>query len=469
MFAERALFYARLPEFVRTTTFRWITAAASAFAVCILLMFGFVYWQTSAYVIEVADRLIIDRADALSPLPPQQRLHALKEFLEADPRRVKLAGLFDSDGNRITGNIESLPHRLRTDAPTQEAPVVRIDALGRERQTVRVTARRLADGQTLVIGRNIDEVGQIGKSVERTLAWGLIPALCLSLIGGAFLSIRARQRISQVNRSIQRIVAGDLRERLPTRGNNDPLDELAGLINGMLNEIEALLHRVAGVGDDIAHDLRTPLTNVRMTLERGRHNATDLGQLQVAVDQGIMGLDQSLKMTTALLRIAEIEHSRRLVGFRDVELAELVRDVGELYDPIAKDKGVTLTVEAKENIVTRGDRDLLFEAIANLVDNAVKFTPECGHIELTLCCIRDEDVVRVSDSGRGISAGERDLVTRRFYRSDKSRAEPGLGLGLSLVTAIVKLHGFRFTLSPAPAGPGCVAQIAFERTLSPVS
>ncbi|MCK1478226.1 signal transduction histidine kinase [Bradyrhizobium sp. LB8.2] len=456
----------RLPEFARTRTFRWtllrgIVVAAGAFAICVGLMIGFIYWPNSTYVIDSVDRLITDRADTFSALPSEQRLQALQWHIDQDPRRVKLVALFDPHGNRIMGNIESLPHGLELGARPRETSIVRIDALGREKESVRATARRLADGQILVVGRNVDEVAQMGNSVERVLAWGIIPALCLGLAVGAYLSIRTQRRIDEVNQLVQRIVAGELRERLPVQGTNAPFDELATLINGMLDEIEVLLRSVAGVGDDIAHDLRTPLTNVRMTLERGRHNATKFDQLQASVDQAIMGLDQSLTMITALLRIAEIEHSRRLVGFRDVELAELVRDVAELYEPIAKDKGVALTVEAKEEIVTRGDRDLLFEAVANLVDNAVKFTPECGQIELKLSLTEDGGTVRVSDTGRGIPASERDLVTRRFYRSDKSRGEPGLGLGLSLVTAIVKLHGFRFTLSPAPGGPGCIAQIAF--------
>jgi signal transduction histidine kinase len=466
MFAEKDSFYVRLPEFAKTSSFRWIISAFTAFVICILLMSGLVYWQTSAYVTAVLDRLITNRADTFSALPLGQRQQALQEHLSEDPFRVKLAALFDTQGNRISGNIESLPQGLKLNAPPQELLLVRLDALGREQQTVHVTARSLLDGQMLVLGRALDEVTRVEKTVERALTWGLIPALCLGVIIGAMLSIRAQRRIEQVNRLVQRIVAGELRERLPTERTNDPFNELAVLINGMLDEIETLVRSVAGVGDDIAHDLRTPLTNVRMTLESGRQNATNLDQLQAAVDRAVLGLDQSLTMTTALLRIAEIEHSRRLEGFRDVELAELVRDVGDLYEPIAKDKGVALTVEAKEEILAQGDRDLLFEAIANLVDNAVKFTPECGYVELKVSRIGDEGVVRVTDTGRGIPASERDLVTRRFYRSDKSRGEPGLGLGLSLVNAIMKLHGFRFTISPAPTGPGCVAQIAFQRASS---
>jgi signal transduction histidine kinase len=228
----------------------------------------------------------------------------------------------------------------------------------------------------------------------------------------------------------------------------------------MLDEIEALVQSMVGAGDDIAHDLRTPLTRVRVMLERGRNNAATLEELRSTVDQAIVGLDQSLAIITALLRITEIEHSRRLAGFNQVALAELVREVGDLYEPIAEDKRVAFAVGADEDVTVRGDRDLLFEAIANLVDNAVKFTPEGGRVELRLSREGNEGVVRVRDTGPGIAAAEHDLVARRFYRSDKSRTNPGLGLGLSLVAAIVKLHGFRLTISP---GPGCVVEIAGQR------
>lgn len=460
----------RLPEIARTRAFHWNTfrgslVASGLFALCVILIIAFIYWPTSRYVTSSIDRLITDRANMFSSLSPQQRLQALQQHLSEDPRRVKLAGLFDSQGGRIIGNVERLPRDLVLNAPAQELSVVRIDAVGREQQTARTVARKVEDGQTLVVGRNTDELTEMGHTVERAVIWGLIPALCLGSLFGAFLSIRTQQRLDQVNQLIQRIVAGELHERLPVQGSAT-FSELARLINGMLDEIEALLRNVAAVGDDIAHDLRTPLTNVRMTLERGRNKAISLDDLKASVDHAITGLDQSLTMVTALLRIAEIEHSRRLVGFRDVELAELVRDVADLYDPIAKEKDVALMVDAKEEIRVRGDRDLLFEAIANLVDNAVKFTSECGHVELKLCRIGRKSVVRVTDTGRGIAASERDLVTRRFYRSDKSRGEPGLGLGLSLVVAIVKLHGCQFTISPPPVGRGCVAEITFERAAS---
>jgi PAS domain S-box-containing protein len=222
--------------------------------------------------------------------------------------------------------------------------------------------------------------------------------------------------------------------------------------------LEEALQEAKVVGDNIAHDLRTPLTRVRIRLERGREHAATLEEMRKVADQAITGLDQSLATIMALLRITEIEHSRRREGFSDVQLAPLVREAGDLYDPIAENKGVTLRVDAADGPIVRGDRDLLFEAVANLVDNAVKFTPEGGLVKLALLHQEGETVIRVIDTGPGIPEIEREAVTQRFYRSDKSQNIKGLGLGLSMVAAIVKLHGFRFTIT---AGPGCMAEIAF--------
>jgi signal transduction histidine kinase len=449
----------RLPEFIRTTTFRWTLAASGALAFCILLMFGFVYWQTAAYMTARVDGILVGESDMIASDAPERRLKAIHERLSQDPRRIRLAGLFGADGGRIAGNLEILPSHLPMDAPPQRVSVVRIDGQGREEQTARAVARRLQDGEVLVIGRNVDELPELARIVERALEFGLIPALGLSLVAGALLSLRAQNRVEIVNKKVQRIIAGDLRERLPTQGLNDPFDKLAGIVNGMLDEIEALIRSIAGAGDDIAHDLRTPLTRVRIGLERGRESAQTLPDLQGVVDQAIDRLDQSLAIITALLRIAEIEHSRRLEGFGDVALADVVREVGDLYEPIAEDKRIAFKVTADVEPIVRGDRDLLFEAIANLVDNAVKFSPEDGCVELALTRRGDDCVVRIRDSGPGISASERDLVARRFYRSDNSRHTNGVGLGLSLVNAIVKLHGFRLTIS---SGPRCVVEIACQ-------
>lgn len=334
--------------------------------------------------------------------------------------------------------------------------VVRIDATGRERQSIRAVARRLPDADLLVLGRNIDEIGEMAEIVGRALTLGALPALCLAVLVGFILSARAQRRIEEVTKAAARIVSGHLRERLPARHVDDPFDKLAVIVNGMLDEIENLIHEIAGVGDDIAHDLRTPLTRVRAILERGRENARSLEDFQHVADRAIGGLDQSLAIITALLRIAEIDHGRRLAGFGTVELAEIAEEVVELYAPIAEDRDIQLSTHVSPASV-RGDRDLIFEAISNLVDNAVKFTPKGGRIDVTTARQGQRRIVRIADTGPGIGEAEREAVTKRFYRSDKSRHTQGIGLGLSLVAAITRLHGFELTIS---GGPGCVVEIA---------
>ena len=457
MCAARVSSSVRLPDFARTTIFRSTLIVAGAFFLCTVLLFGFVYWQTVVYVMDKYDQLLTEELSVFVENTPQQRLQEIDDRLRKDPGRIKVAGLFGDDGRRIAGNIESLPTGLVPNLPT-DAVVVRLDRGGREFQKVRIAAHPLPSGETMVIGRNIDEIVQIAEIVLQALALGLLPAIALAVAVGIVLSLRARRRITEVNRRIQRIVTGDLRERLPVRNNNDPFDQLAVGVNRMLGEIETLVEEIAGVGNDIAHDLRTPLTRVRVRLERGRARAATLDDLRAVVDHSLAGLDQSLAIITALLRIAEIEHSRRLEGFSQVQLAPLLREVGDLYEPIAEDKRVVLQVDVAGEATVHGDRDLLFEAVANLVDNAVKFTPEGGRVTLALLRRDGESVIQVKDTGPGISEAEREAVVKRFYRSDKSRNTEGLGLGLSLVAAIVKLHGFRFTIA---TGPGCTTEIAF--------
>jgi signal transduction histidine kinase len=445
-----------LPEFIRTTTFRSTAAVAGAFAVYIAVLFAIVYWRTERYLIARSDEVVTMRATELASVAPQRRLDAIADFLRQDPRMVQYAGLFGPDVRSIAGNLAFLPVDLKVGGPAQESLFA---TEGGEGQIVRGIARRLPNGEVLVVGRKIDEAAEIAQIVGATLGLGLIPALCLSIAAGIFLSVRAQKRVAEVNRKVQRIMAGDLRERLPARGGNDPFDKLAVIVNGMLENIETLIHEIAGVGDDIAHDLRTPLTRVRVRLERGRRCSTH-EELQTVVDQAIAGLDQSLAIITALLRITEIEHARKLEGFGDVPLAPLLHEVSELYEPIAEDKQITLRIDAAVDAMVRGDRDLLFEAIANLVDNAVKFTPAGGHVDLGLFHRDGEMAIQVRDTGPGISESDSKAVTRRFYRSDKSRSSGGLGLGLSLVAAIVKLHNFRLTITP---GKGCTAEIAFPQ------
>jgi signal transduction histidine kinase len=446
----------QLPEFMRSTTLRWTALVAAIFAAFIVAMLGFVYLKTKDDLTKRSDRMIAAQIGVVAPLSFERRLDAIDEHLKQDPGRIRLAGLFTADGRRIAGNLENQPPDLRTDNTVQSALVDRTDEAGREKQEARLIARSLPNGDVLVIGRNVDEVGEIAHVVGGTLALGLLCTVLLCLAVAVALGARSRRRIVEVNERVGRIVAGNLRERLPHQNADDPFSELALIVNGMLDEMETLIQSLAGVGNNIAHDLRTPLTRARLTLERGRARASTLEQLQAVADKTIEGIDQSLAIVTAILRLAEIEKSQRSAGFGKVALADLVREVGDMYDPIAEDKGIALLVRAPPELSAFGDRDLLVEAVANLVDNAVKFTPSGGKVEIGLFSGNGENVVRIKDTGAGISEHERDAVVRRFYRSDRAGHISGLGLGLNLVAAIVRLHGFRLTIVP---GPGCMVEI----------
>ncbi len=451
----------RLLELLRAAQFRWALLIATAFVACTLVLFGFFYWQTCMYVTANIDGAITEEAHLIAGDPPADGrpdvLAAIGRRLRDDPRRIRLGGLFGPDGERIDGNVAALPTGLPLDGRAHATLLTRLDERGREQQTVRAVGIRLASRDVLVIGRDAQEVRWTAAIVGRALLLGLLPATCLALLAGAWLSLRAQRRIDVMRRQASRIVSGELRERLPIQSARDPLDRLGVIVNQMLDEIEELVRALAGVGQDIAHEIRTPLTRVRATLERGRDRAGSLGELQALNDRALADLDKSLAIVTALLRIAEIDHERHIADLGVVKLTEIVREVAELYDPIAEDKGVVLRVETDDATPVIGDRDLLFEAVANLVDNAVKFTPPSGSVQVSLRPGPDGPVIRVADTGPGIDPADRDAVTRRFYRADKSRGTQGVGLGLSLVAAIVKRHGFTLVIS---VGPGCVVDVA---------
>ena len=458
----------RLLELLRSTTFRWTLAIAAAVAACNLFLFGCFYLRTTMYLTGNIDTAITEAAALIADGSKADTLAAIARRLRDDPRRVKLAGLFAADGQRLAGNIAAMPAGLPVDGTARGTVLQRIDGGDEETQTVRAVAVRAPSGEVVVIGRNVDEMRQVANTVGRGIVLQLVPGLILALVLGAWLSVRAQRRVEEMRTQASRIMSGELQARLPMRQSRDSLDRLAIIVNRMLDEIEMLVRALAGVGDDIAHDIRTPLTRVRAMLERGRDAARDLGELQAVTDRAIAGLDQSRAMITALLRIAEIDHGRRLAAMDTIRLSDILHAVVELYEPIAEDKGVRLHLMADDMASIRGDRDLIFEAVANLVDNAVKFTPPGGAVRIA---VRDQGavpVIRVADTGPGIPPEERENVVRRFYRSDKSRpaqgGAQGFGLGLSLVAAIVKLHGFQLDIG---GGPGCVVRIVCGEGVAP--
>ena len=439
-------------QFIRSNTFHWAAALAALFAAFVTILFGFIYFKIDDYLIARSDGMITTQVNFFAALAPDRRTGALDDHLGQDPRGVHFAGIFDAKGNRLAGNIARLPGDLVAGAGVKSVRMARIDEQEADASLVRAVARSVDHGDILVIGRNVDETREISRVVGGALALGLLPAFCFWLLAGAWLSVRAQRRVEDVNLRVQRIIAGDLRERLPHRDVDDPFSRLTVIVNGLLDEMEAMIQALAGVGNDIAHDLRTPLTRARLALERGRTNATTLEQLQSVADKAVANIDQSLTIVTALLRLAAIENSRRSAAFGDVALHEMLHEVCDIYEPIAENKNINLRVDVGHRLNVRGDRDLLLEAVANLVDNAIKFTPEGGKVNIELLRGDSETIVRVSDTGPGISEQEREAVLRRFYRSDKIRSTPGVGLGLNLVAAIVKLHGFRLVIHSGQGG-----------------
>src|ERR1700712_3865775 len=441
----------RQAQIIRSKTFHRALVVAGMFAIFVIVLFSFIYLQTDQYLVARSDQMIATQIKFIAALPGERQLQAIDEQIRQDSRGVHYAALFAADGRKIAGNLEQLAE-LKINGSVQNLSVVRKLPAGPETHVIRAVAQRTPNGDALVIGREVDETREISHVVGQALALGLLPAFCLCLLAGAWVSRRAQERVEEVNQRVQRIIAGDLSERLPHRDVSDPFSNLAAIVNGMLDEMETMIHALAGVGNDIAHDLRTPLTRARLALERGRSNATTLEQLQAVADKAVANIDQSLAIITALLRLAEIENSRRLAVFGSVPLRAMLGGGCDLSEPIAENKNVVLRVEVRDRLDVLGDRDLLFEAVANLVDNAIKFTPEGGRVEIELLRAGKETVIRVTDTGCGISEQEQEAVLRRFYRSDKIRNTPGVGLGLNLVAAIVRLHGFRLAIHPGPGG-----------------
>lgn len=447
----------RLPDVFRTAAFRLAEAFVGAFVLSTLLLFAFIYWQTAVYETERIDAFIVRLAATAATATPEQLMWTVGSRVSEDLHRLTFAALFDAGGRPVAGNLSRLPAGLPLDGLAHTAGVQLPSSRGSATDRVRAAARRLPDGRIFVVARNVDELVTLRALVLRALELGVIPAALLALLTGTFLSLRALRRVRLVHQTVERIMRGDLHERLPIQGTGDEFDQLAASVNRMLDEIGRLLDEIKGVGDDIAHDLRTPLGRVRARLERAREGAGTQAELLEAMDRAIAGLDHALAIITALLRIGEIEAGRQRTGFAEVDLTGVLNEIRDLYAPIAEERCIGFGLAVPPCPPVFGDRDLLIEALANLVGNALKFTPEGGAVRLELHPTNAGPVVRISDTGPGIPAGEREAVLKRFYRSDKSRHIEGTGLGLSLVAAIAKLHGFG--LRVADAGPGCLVEL----------
>jgi signal transduction histidine kinase len=447
-------------DILRATTFRLASALAVLFGCSTLLIFAFIYWQTAGSETRRIDALITEDARIEAAEPVELIRRFVTNRVTNDFHHLTYAGLFDQNRRRIAGNLEIMPADLQPDGAVH---VIRIEPPafdGAAAEAVRAVERRLDDGSYLVIGRSSQEVERLQELVARALKLGLLPTVILSLVSGILVSWSAQKRVKAVTDTTERIMRGQLRERLPVQGKGDDFDRLSASVNRMLDEIERLLDEVKGTGDEIAHDLRTPLTRVRARLENARRKSATVEELQATIDKSMAGLDQALAIITALLRIREIEAGRRRAGFSMVDLAEVVSIIDELYQPIAEDKDIRLGLRIEAAIRFQGDRDLLIEMVGNLVDNAIKFTPSGGIVTVILIDLSGAPMIRVADTGPGIAEDEREMVLLRSYRSVRSHHVAGGGLGLGLVAAIARLHDIRIVFGDSE--PGCVVDLLFE-------
>jgi signal transduction histidine kinase len=440
----------RTLDLLRTTGFRLALLFLTLFAAASLILFGFLYWQTAFYLTSRVDAwLSREQTVWLAARAPAELAQRLNDRAARDPEGQRPFAIFDRDGNRIAGGRVSLP----TPLPPMNVPFeFSIDRAG-ESEPFRGLAGRLPSGAILLVSQDVREMREFRELLLRAMAWGGVMFICVGLVGAVVTGAGALRRIEGIAGAIERIVNGHLAERLPTHGKDGDLDRLVHVVNAMLDDIERLMHEVKGVTDGIAHDLRTPLTHLLAGLERARRRAASADEYAAAVEDAIIETKGILSTFGALLRISQVEDGARRAGFKTVDLATVAADVTEFYEPLAEAKDVSLSLETKGPAEMEGDPNLLFEALGNLVDNAVKFTSAGGRVVVQICRPDGELTVSVADTGPGIPVEERESVLRRFYRAEKNRRTPGSGLGLTLVAAVARLHGLALAIDDA--NPGC--------------
>jgi len=436
---------------VKAAPFRLALGFALALAGSTAAIFAYVYVETARLEIEAKRTYLELEVREALVMPDAELIDRVHTRLARDLRHNSVEALFDSHGILVAGNLASLPPKLPVDGQAHRLVTVPLVDAEPSRKEVILVADRRPDGKILAIGHDLDDVSALQHVVGIGLIRGMGPALLLALIFGAFFAARSVARIKELDRTIGRVMAGDLHERLPVSGAGDDLDSLTARINEMLDEIVNLVEEIRSVGDNIAHDLRTPLSVMQARLERAL-TERDPEALRGIVAKSLNDLGRTHATITSLLRIAEIESSRRFQCVGETDLGEIAREVHELYEPLAAEKRIHFSVGGDAPALVRADRDMMIEALANLVDNAIKYTPPGGQVRIEIGHEADGPLLRVTDSGFGIPATERSKVTQRYYRSDKSPNARGSGLGLSLVAAIAKLHGFRLRIADVRHG-----------------
>jgi signal transduction histidine kinase len=423
-----------------------------------ILLFGLLYWLTGSYLLHEVDERLRGEFAEFHAIDRNQAITTIAALSRRDIATTRPYGVFDANGTRLAGNVSKLP------VDDDRKPYNYTETIDDDGRIVTAHYRGIVipttSGLRIVVGHSIDEVLRFDHTLLKTLCAGVALASLLALACGAALHHLANRRIAAIGETAREIMAGKLNRRLPQRGTNDDLDRLAAIVNTMLDEIERLVEEVRGVCAGVAHDLRTPMTSLRAGLERSRRRAQTPDDYARAIDAAIGQSDLVLNRFSALLRIAEVESGSRRASFQRISLDAVIRDVAELYEPLAEHRQLSLTLDASAPVEVNGDFDLLFGAIENLVDNALKFTPEGGAVKLAARIDGGRPLLMVTDNGPGIAPAERGAVLRTFYRGGTSeRSVPGHGLGLSLVAAIARVHDAAIEILDNE--PGCRMQLRF--------
>lgn len=437
----------RLRDVRSTTTFRLTLALGIVFLAGLVAMLGLIYELTAHELTLRSDRILIERADSLLTTPAEKLPERIRTEIANAAQGFSYFALLDARGNNLVGNLTL----------TKPPPVGKPFNLDRgpDGRPLRVLAVETANRETILLGRDINQIRKLRRRIFQIVIGSGASVAVGMLLAAILLSVPQLRRLRDLQRASQAIADGKLETRMPISWRKDELDQIAATVNLMIEEVGHVIAQVKTTTDAVAHDLRTPLTRVRAQLHRLRRSFNLDADDQALLDQATEDLGLLLSRFTALLRISELEASSRRSGLAPVALAPFLEAVAALYEPLAEDRGISLVTECASMPFVEVDEKLMFEAVSNLVDNAIKF----ARTKVVLRLLEEKGRARldVADDGPGIAVEEREAVLRRFHRSPDAASVPGSGLGLSVVAAILHLHGF--TLELGDAQPGLIATI----------
>lgn len=448
-----------------TTTFRLAVLYLALFAGSAIALLGYVYWNTAGFLTRQTDEAVQAEITGLAEQYAQGGLPQLVHIViqrSRDPGQ-SLYLLVNARGSVLAGNLDRRPSAERDQSGWLDFEYHRRTMDGAELHTARARAFDLTDGSYLIVGRDVQELRSIENLITSSLAWAIALTVALGLVGGIIISRNMLARIDAINQTSRGIMRGDLSQRVAVAGSGDELDQLAENLNAMLDQIESLMMGMREVTDNIAHDLRSPLNRLRTRLEMAMMQPGSTEDVRHELERSISDADHLLSTFNSLLAIARAEAGTHRDTMHKVDLSALVKDAVELYEPVAEDAGIICEIEVEDDLEIHGHTELLAQAIANLMDNAIKHgnLAPCGEPRIIVEAKRDggEVAISVADNGPGIAEADRRRVVDRFVRLEASRNTPGSGLGLSLVVAAAHLHGGDLVLEDAEPGLRAVLRL----------